>query len=259
MNRPVKLLVFTDLGFDPGGDLPVSGQSRGFRLGLALRRQDLMRLDQGGGDDQSKWEVEDGAIVGSGTASMLYSPKGDYKNFKFRAEVKINDHGNSGMYFRCPSPTADFSEGYEAQIDSTHRDPIRTGSLYGFVHVYKQIVPPDTWFTHEVEGVDKNWRGMMVPAHQGLGQRRVLFEFIDHTKAWDKGHFAFQQHDPGSKVEIRKIEVMELDEKGSSESSCLANGPSGRHPRRLPSSTASSDDARSTGKRRTRTATCLTE
>src|SRR5215467_1423004 len=89
------------------------------------------------GNPQSNWEVSDGAIVGTGPASMLYSPKGDYQNFRFRAEIKISDHGNSGLYFRSPTATGDFSKGYEAQIDSTHRDPIRTGSIYGFLHVYK--------------------------------------------------------------------------------------------------------------------------
>ena len=160
----------------------------------------------------STWEVVDGAIVGSGQASMLYSPKGDYKNFRFRAEIKINDRGNSGMYFRCPVADGDFSKGYEAQIDSTHSDPIRTGSLYGFLHVYKQLVPPDTWFTYEVQVVDKNWRGMVIPHIKISINGEVLYEFLDRTKAWDKGYFAFQQHDPGSKVQIRKIEVMELDE-----------------------------------------------
>ncbi|MGP0064655.1 MAG: DUF1080 domain-containing protein [Isosphaeraceae bacterium] len=176
--------------------------------------QTLSGWTQGGGQGKSKWEVEDGAITGSGQASMLYSPKGEYKNFKFRAEVKISDHGNSGMYFRCPRPNGSFSEGYEAQIDSTHRDPIRTGSVYGFVHVYKQIVPPDTWFTYEVEVVDKDWRGKKVPHIKVSINGEVLYELIEYTKAWDHGHFAFQHHDPGSKVHIRKIEVMELDEKG---------------------------------------------
>jgi hypothetical protein len=176
--------------------------------------QTLSGWTQGGGREPNKWVVEDGVITASGGGSMLYSPKGDYKNFKFRAEVKISDHGNSGMYFRCPNPNGNFSEGYEAQIDSTHSDPIRTGSVYGFVHVYKQIVPPDTWFTYEVEVVDKNWRGKTVPHIKVSVNGEVLYELIEYTKAWDHGHFAFQQHDPGSKVHIRKIEVMELDEKG---------------------------------------------
>jgi hypothetical protein len=172
---------------------------------------------QGGGKANSKWEVVDGAITGSGPASMLYSPKGDYKNFHYRAEVKISDKGNSGLYFRVPSPApanGDFSKGYEAQIDSTHRDPIRTGSIYGFVHIYKQYVPPDTWFTYEVVCVDKDWRGHHVPHIKVSINGEVLYEFIERTHEWKSGHFGFQHHDPGSKVLIRKIEVMELDEKG---------------------------------------------
>jgi len=165
---------------------------------------------KGGGTDTSRWEVKDGVIVGSGTASMLYSPK-KYKNFKFRAEIKINDKGNSGLYFRSPVNNGDFGSGYEAQIDSTHSDPIRTGSLYGFCHVYKQIVPPDTWFTYEVEVVDKDWRGAVIPHISVRVNGEELYTYLDRGKTWtEEGYFAFQQHDPGSRVEIRKIEVIEL-------------------------------------------------
>ena len=38
----------------------------------------------------------------------------------------------------------------------------------------------------------------------------LAVRFLDHGNTWKEGHFAFQQHDPGSKVEIRKIEVMQL-------------------------------------------------
>lgn len=164
----------------------------------------------GNNGDKSKWEVVDGAIVGSGQASMLYSPKGHYKNIRFRAEIKISDGGNSGMYFRSPDNGGSFSKGYEAQIDSTHRDPIRTGSIYGFVHIYKQLAPPDTWFTQEIEVVDKNWRGKVVPHIKVWVNGELLYEFMDYSKAWSHGYLGFQQHDPGSKVQIRKIEVQEL-------------------------------------------------
>src|SRR6478752_7155370 len=113
------------------------------------------------GNEESKWEVKDGAIQGTGPASMLVCTKGPYKNFRYRAEIQINDKGNSGLYFRATAkPT--FSDGYEAQIDSTHRDPIRTGSLYGLCHVYKQLVKPDTWFTYELQVRDDVWRGKPV-------------------------------------------------------------------------------------------------
>jgi hypothetical protein len=161
------------------------------------------------GSEESNWEVKDGAIVGTGKASMLYSPK-SYKNFRYRAELKINDGGNSGMYFRCPAPNGSFGEGYEAQVDSTHADPIRTGSLYTFVHIYDQLVPPDAWFTQEVECVTKEYRGHVIPHIKVWVNGKLLYEFLDHNNTWKEGHFAFQQHDPGSRVEIRKIEVLEL-------------------------------------------------
>jgi hypothetical protein len=166
-------------------------------------------LSLSGNDEKTKWEVVDGEIVGSGEASMLYSPKGHYKNFKFRAEVKINDHGNSGMYFRTAKKPS-FTEGYECQINSSHADPIRSGSIYTMVHIYKNIVPPDTYFTQEVEVTDKEYRGHMVTFIRVSINGELLYELLDHDQSFKQGHFAFQQHDPGSKVSIRKVEVMEL-------------------------------------------------
>lgn len=161
------------------------------------------------GNDASVWEVKDGAICGSGPASMLVCTKGPYKNFRYRAEVKINDRGNSGLYFRT-TPKPGFSDGYEAQIDSTHTDPIRTGSLYGHCHVYKQLVKPDTWFTYELEVRDDVWRGREMTRIKITVDGNELYEYLDFGLTFKEGHFAFQQHDPGSKVNIRKVEVLPL-------------------------------------------------
>jgi hypothetical protein len=161
------------------------------------------------GNEASVWEVVDGEIRGSGPASMLVCTKGPYKNFRYRAEVKINDNGNSGLYFRTTRrPT--FADGYEAQINSTHKDPILTGSLYGRNHVYKQLVKPDTWFTYEVQVRDDVFRGRNVTRIKVIVNGDELYEHLDFAQAFKEGHFAFQQHDPGSRVSIRKVEVSPL-------------------------------------------------
>ena len=161
------------------------------------------------GKKKSVWVVEDGALAGSGVQSMLVSTTGPYKNFRYRVEAKINDNGNSGVYFRAArKPT--FRDGYEAQIDSTHRDPIRTGSLYGFCHVYQQHVKPGDWFTYEIEVRDDVWRGREMTRIKVTVDGNELYEYMDFAKTYAEGHFAFQQHDPGSKVHIRKVEVMPL-------------------------------------------------
>ena len=161
------------------------------------------------GNEESVWEVKEGAISGSGQASMLVTTKGPYKNFRYRAEIKINDGGNSGLYFRTTAKPG-FMDGYEAQIDSTHRDPIRTGSLYGFCHVYQQHVKPDTWFTYEIEVRDDVWRNRKMTRIKVTVDGNELYEYLDFAQTFKEGHFAFQQHDPGSKVDIRKVEVLTL-------------------------------------------------
>jgi hypothetical protein len=174
--------------------------------GSTLSGWEMLKLNA---NRESNWEVKDGVIVGTGQPSMLFSPKGDYTNFRFRAEVKINDKGNSGMYVRTAKKPS-FTDGYEIQINATHGDPIKTGSLYTMVHLFKSPTPPDTWFTQEVEVVTKNYRGKVLPHIKVWVNGDLLYECIEHTNAFQSGHFAFQQHDPGSRIEIRKIEVKEL-------------------------------------------------
>jgi len=163
--------------------------------------------------DKAIWEVKDGILIGSGYAGHLFSERGDYENFRYRVEARINDHGNSGQYFRTQFGPS-FPKGYEAQINSTHSDPIRTGSLYPAfnpklspeekkkITVTEMLVPPDEWFTQEVEAVGNH---IIIKVN---GKKTV--DFVDENNTYPKGHFALQQHDPKTVVQFRKIEVIEL-------------------------------------------------
>ena len=158
------------------------------------------------------WRVEDGVLLGGGPHSHLFSERGDYTNFVFRVEAQINDKGNSGQYFRTEFGV-DFPKGYEAQINATHGDKIRTGSLYPSFKLAKEdrakiLVmndaphKPDEWFTQEVTAID----GKITIKVNG----KTTVDWEDPNKTYTKGHFALQGHDPGTKVKFRKIEVMEL-------------------------------------------------
>jgi FKBP-type peptidyl-prolyl cis-trans isomerase len=158
------------------------------------------------------WRVEDGVFIGSGPASHLFSERGDYQNFRYRVEAQINDHGNSGQYFRTQFGPG-FPKGYEAQINSTHRDPIRTGSLYPAfgklspeeldkVLVKEMLVPPDTWFTQEVIAEGNH----IVIKVNG----KTTVDYRDPNNTYTRGHFALQGHDPGTVVKFRKVEIKEL-------------------------------------------------
>jgi hypothetical protein len=162
------------------------------------------------------WRVEDGILIGSGPASHLFSERGDYANFKYRVEAMINDHGNSGQYFRTEFGPG-FPKGYEAQINATHGDPIRTGSLYPSFRKLsdeekKQILvlkdaphKPDEWFTQEVIADGTH----IIIKVNG----KTTVDFMDEKNTYAKGHFALQGHDPGTVVKFKKVEVIELPEK----------------------------------------------
>jgi 3-keto-disaccharide hydrolase len=160
------------------------------------------------------WKVKDGAIVGSGNASHLFSERGDYKNFHFKVEAKINDKGNSGQYFRTKFESG-FPTGWEAQINATHGDRVKTGSLYPDgrqkdLKDYKELIilkaphKPDEWFTQEVICKGNH----IVIKVNG----KTTVDWKDPKNRFKEGHFALQQHDPGSVVHFRKIEVKELPE-----------------------------------------------
>jgi len=152
-------------------------------------------------DDKAKWEVKDGILIGSGPVGHLFSERGDYENFHYRIEAQINEGGNSGQYFRTEFGKS-FPKGYEAQINSTHRDPQRTGSLYGIVKIMDQLHKPNEWFTQEVIAMGNH---IIIKVND-----KTVVDFKDPQNRYTKGHFALQQHDPGTVVKFRKIEVKEL-------------------------------------------------
>ncbi|MEY4614012.1 MAG: hypothetical protein RL179_1985 [Planctomycetota bacterium] len=156
-------------------------------------------------DDKAKWAVVDGLIVGTGPAGHLFSERGDYKNFKYRMEVSISDKGNSGQYFRTKFGKA-FPQGLEAQINSSGGDKVRTGSLYGVKDclVYDQLVKPDTFFVQEVLAQGDH---VVIKVN---GKTTVDTKLTGDKAKMIEGHFAIQQHDPGSTVKVKKVEVIEL-------------------------------------------------
>ncbi len=147
------------------------------------------------------WTVEDGAIVGRGTRSHLFYMDGEYEDLEFKVEVKLNKGGNSGMYFRTQFGPG-WPKGYEAQVNNSHGDPKRTGSLYNLVDVRKQLIPDDTWWEQHVI-----CRGNHITIKVN---GKVVVDFVDKDNTYKKGHVALQQHDPGSVVAYRHLMIKPL-------------------------------------------------
>jgi hypothetical protein len=82
-------------------------------------------------EDAGSWTIEGGTLIGRGGPGHLFTQT-TYQDFEFRALVRVNERGNSGMYFRVkPNPAANnpWPIGYEAQVDN--HDPRNfTGVIY---------------------------------------------------------------------------------------------------------------------------------
>ena len=147
------------------------------------------------------WTVEDGALAGRGERSHLFWMVRECKNCEFQAEIKLAKGANSGMYFRAQFGVG-WPNGYEAQVNNSHTDWKRTGSLYNFVNVKEQLIPDDTWWTQYIRVAGNH---IIIKVND-----KVVVDFVDEKNTHAKGYLALQQHDPGSKVWYRNLKMRPL-------------------------------------------------
>lgn len=152
-------------------------------------------------ENPESWNVKDGTIVGDGERSHLFWMDRECKNCEFKADVKISDRGNSGMLFRAAFGPG-FPKGYEAQVNSTHKDPVRTGSLYNFVKIYDELVTPDTWFNQHIIAQGNH---IIIEVND-----KKVVDFVDEKNTFTNGRLVLQQHNKGSVVTFKNLMMKPL-------------------------------------------------
>lgn len=155
------------------------------------------------------FRVEDGAIVVRGPRAHLFydGPVLDhrFRDFELRAEVLTRPGANSGIYLRTAFQPADWpSQGYEVQVNNSHTDWRRTGSLYAVQDV-REAVRDDAWFT-----VRAIVRGRRVQVMVDDRQTVDYTEPAGTATRLTGGTIALQGHDPESEVRYRNVMVRPL-------------------------------------------------
>ncbi len=223
LQENLELTVLSDAAL--GGEVPMGPlciRSEGTSVGIGNVQvkslqsreddRDWMPLFDGGLeawtiDGAPSWEYDDGSLYAEGKKSHIYSPRADYRNFELRAQVKISEGGDSGIFFRS-SQAKGWPAGYEAQINSSTSDPQKCGSLTGFSPRVVHLVPPDTWFDYRISCRD-----------EGQGTRIRLWvdgvlvnDFFDGARTYATGQIAIEQHHEGSALELRDLEILEFED-----------------------------------------------
>jgi Domain of Unknown Function (DUF1080) len=172
------------------------------------------------GKNAETFKVEDGKIVvnGPGPSHLFYDGPvhdHDFKNFHIKVELMTFPHANSGVYFHTKYQEEGWpDQGFEAQVNATHGDWKKTGSLYDVKNLRDPHHKDNEWFLYEVivkgdhvtikidGSIVNEWtqpEGFKPPnGHSG--------RFLQH------GTFALQGHDPGSKTYFRSVLVKPLDD-----------------------------------------------
>ena len=169
------------------------------------------------GDNAETFSVANGMIVVNGpTAHLFYDGdvnQHNFKNFEFKAEVMTMPGANSGIYFHTSFQQGGWpAKGYEVQVNNSHTDWRRTGSLYGIQDVKEVFVKDSVWYTEhvivqgkrvQIKVNDKTVVDYTEPENVQRGHS-------DSLRVISNGTFALQGHDPKSVVYFKNIMVKVL-------------------------------------------------
>ena len=169
------------------------------------------------GDNANTFSVENGTIVAHGPTAHLFYDGGvhqhNFKNFEFKADVMTTPGSNSGIYFHTVYQDSSWpKKGYEVQVNNSHTDWRRTGSLYAVQDVKEVYVKDNEWFTEyfKVEGkhvIVKINDKTVVDYTEPDNEKR---DAGSEGRVISNGTFALQGHDPKSKVYFKNIMVKVL-------------------------------------------------
>ncbi|GLR16788.1 3-keto-disaccharide hydrolase [Portibacter lacus] len=189
-------------------------------------------------ENASSFLVEDGKLVArGGKAHLFYTGSvGDanFKDFELKMRIMTNEKSNSGVYFQTAYQKSGWpAKGFEAQVNSRHSDPRKTGSLYNIVNMWapEAVVEPflvkvdekgEIFMLREsAPSTDGEWFDYYIKV---VGNRIVIkvngVITVDWTqpKDWEmggrrigEGTVGIQAHDPTCEVYYKDIQIKILD------------------------------------------------
>jgi hypothetical protein len=169
------------------------------------------------GENSSTFRVEDSTIVVDGPRAHLYYvgqvQSHNFKNFEFKAQVMTTPGSNSGIYFHTEFQEGGWpSKGYEVQVNNTHTDWRKTGSLYAIDDVKDTPARDNEWFTEHITVQGKK---VTIRVNDKVLVEYIEPENVERPKDMagryiSGGTFALQGHDPKSKVYYKDIMVKVL-------------------------------------------------
>lgn len=154
------------------------------------------------------FSVTDGTIQVFGERAHLFYV-GDvnnhnFKNFEFKVTVMTTPGSNSGIFIHTAYQEEGWpSQGYEIQVNQSHTDWRKTGSVYNMKDVKETFVKDNEWYTEHIIVQGKK---ITVKVND-----KVINEYTEgETSKLNGGTVALQGHDPKSKVFYKDVMIKPL-------------------------------------------------
>lgn len=168
-------------------------------------------------ENPDSFTIEDGAIKIDGPRAHLFyvGPVGnhDFKNFEFKAQIKTEPNANSGIFIHTEYQEDGWPEkGYEIQVNQTHGDWRKTGSVYSFKDVKETFVEDNEWYTKHIivkgDKITVKVNGKVINEYVESKDRETPAG--DSPKKLSSGTIALQAHDPKSVIYYKDIMIKPL-------------------------------------------------
>jgi hypothetical protein len=166
-------------------------------------------------ENQNAWSIKDGAIMAHGSRSHIFY-MGDEKpfvNFELKIDAMTEPGSNGGIYFHTQYQTTSWPKaGFEVQVNQTHTDWKKTGSLYDVVNVKENFAKDNEWYSYHIivkgKHVTIKINDKVAVDYEEPADYKPNAQF---ARKIDQGTFALQAHDPKSIVYFSNIQVKRLD------------------------------------------------
>ena len=163
--------------------------------------------------NENNFSVSDGKLAVTGDVAHLFydGPVGNHKlkNFEFKAKVMTMPGSNSGIFIHTAyQPNGWPAIGYEVQVNNSHKDWRRSGSLYGVSDVKEVSVKDEEWYTTYVRVQDKH---IIIIINDKTVVDYTEPDSISNNasikRKMSSGTLAIQAHDAGSRAFFKDIYV----------------------------------------------------
>lgn len=169
-------------------------------------------------ENPGSFTVEDGVLKVAGPRGHAFymGPVGnhDFKNFELMVEVKTMPKANSGIFIHTQYQDTGWPNvGYEIQVNQSHGDWRKTGSVYSFQDVREVYVEDGEWYTEHVivkgSKITVKVNGKTINEYDEAKDEKRGANL--GTKKLGSGTIALQAHDPESVIYYRSVKVKILD------------------------------------------------